>query len=66
MANKSFEPYKAKIKTRLNVRKSASLTADIVRVLEKDAIVEVLGKTKEFGRIGTREYVMLKFTERVD
>ena len=60
-----FQQYEAKTITRLNVRNKPNKDGEVVRVLEVGEKIKVLSKNGDFGRIGTKEYVMLEFIERI-
>lgn len=60
-----FERYEAKTTARLNVRNKPNLDGDVIKILDNGEHIKVLGKNGEFVRIGTKQYVMLKFTERI-
>lgn len=60
-----FQQYDAKTIARLNVRNKPTLAGDVVQILENGEQITILSKNGDFARIGTKKYVMLKFTERI-
>ena len=51
--------------TRLNVRKSAKKDSDVLRIVEKDTVLEATSTKNGWVRLKGAGYVMQEFTEEI-